>query len=215
MLPRCVVVKRLIHVLTRGCSMFGSPLVARALASTGVRVASRSISFGVATVGDTSFSVASFGAAPAFRGGSTTPVIVPRRNACGTKANDEIAAKATIVAVSIFLWDRTRRIMRGILAPPAVARGVLHVRVVNGTLRHTNGARHADESGMFRDAERAAVGVKSGRDFFGIRGVDIVAIGLFWLLLALVSAAARELDPRIPGVPFRLARAALNATMIE
>ena len=97
----------------------------------------------------------------------------------------------------------------------APARAVLHVRVVNGTSRHTNGARHADERGMFRDVPDSAVGVKSGRDFFGIRGVDVAAIGLFWLLLALVSAAARELDPRIPGVPFRLARAALNATMIE
>jgi two-component system LytT family sensor kinase len=68
---------------------------------------------------------------------------------------------------------------------------------------------------MFTDVRDTPVGMKSGRDFFGIRGVDVAAIGLFWLLIALVSAAARELDPRIPGVPFRLARAALNATMVE
>lgn len=80
----------------------------------------------------------------------------------------------------------------------------------------TSGARHADERGMFRDApSRDDAGMTSGRDHYAIRTVDVGAVGLFWLLLALVSAAARELDPRIPGVPHRIAHAALMSTIVE
>lgn len=55
----------------------------------------------------------------------------------------------------------------------------------------------------------------SGHYYFGIRGVDAVAVVAFWLLLALVTAAARELDPGIPGVPPHVARAALTTTIVE
>lgn len=67
-------------------------------------------------------------------------------------------------------------------------------------------ARYAvDESGLSR----------SGREYYGLRTVDLVAIGLFWSFLALVSAAARELDPRIPGVSPRIMSAVLAATYVE
>ena len=69
---------------------------------------------------------------------------------------------------------------------------------------------------MFRDAQTPAESaVRSERDYFDIRVVDVAAVGAFWLILAVVSAAARELDPRIPGVPHRIAHAALNATLVE
>lgn len=55
----------------------------------------------------------------------------------------------------------------------------------------------------------------SGREYYGIRGADVLAIGLFWGFLALVSAAARELDPRIPGVSQRVMSAVHTATYAE
>jgi two-component system, LytTR family, sensor kinase len=45
--------------------------------------------------------------------------------------------------------------------------------------------------------------------------VDLLAIGIFWTMLALVSAAARELDPRIPGVPGPVMAAVLRSTYAE
>jgi signal transduction histidine kinase len=54
-----------------------------------------------------------------------------------------------------------------------------------------------------------------GREYYPIRPVDLLAISLFWTLLAIVSAASRELDPRIPGIPGSIASAVLNATYIE
>jgi two-component system LytT family sensor kinase len=55
----------------------------------------------------------------------------------------------------------------------------------------------------------------SGREYYPLRTIDLIAIGLFWTFLALVSAAARELDPRIPGVPPRITSAVLTATYVE
>lgn len=55
----------------------------------------------------------------------------------------------------------------------------------------------------------------SGREYYPIRPIDLLAIGLFWTLLAFISAASRELDPRIPDIPGRVAAAVQNATYIE
>jgi two-component system LytT family sensor kinase len=55
----------------------------------------------------------------------------------------------------------------------------------------------------------------SGREHYAVRPVDLVAIALFWLFLALVSVAARELDPRIPGVPPRIMSAVHLVTYAE
>jgi two-component system LytT family sensor kinase len=55
----------------------------------------------------------------------------------------------------------------------------------------------------------------SGHEHYGLRGVDVFAVAVFWTFLALVSAAARELDPRIPGVPPRVMSAVLSATYVE
>jgi two-component system LytT family sensor kinase len=62
-----------------------------------------------------------------------------------------------------------------------------------------------DESGVER----------GGRERYGIRAVDVLAIALFWTFLALVSAAARELDPRIPGVSQRVMYAVHRGTFAE
>src|SRR5436309_10659940 len=53
------------------------------------------------------------------------------------------------------------------------------------------------------------------REYYPLRPVALVAIVLFWSFLAFVSAAGRELDPRIPGVPSTVASAVLNATYVE
>jgi two-component system LytT family sensor kinase len=68
---------------------------------------------------------------------------------------------------------------------------------------------------MFMPATEEAGAGWSGRDHYPLRAVDLVAIGLFWAFLALVSAAARELDPRIPGVSPRILSAVLTATYVE
>lgn len=56
---------------------------------------------------------------------------------------------------------------------------------------------------------------RSGPEHYAVRPVDLLAIGLFWLFLALVSVAARELDPRIPGVPSRIMSAVHMVTYAE
>jgi len=56
---------------------------------------------------------------------------------------------------------------------------------------------------------------RSGREYYGVRAVDLLAIGLFWTFLAVVSAAARELDPRIPGVSPRVMSVVHMATFAE
>ena len=43
----------------------------------------------------------------------------------------------------------------------------------------------------------------------------MLAVVAFWALMALISAASRELDPRVPGLAPRLTTAVLNATYVE
>lgn len=54
-----------------------------------------------------------------------------------------------------------------------------------------------------------------GREYWSIRGIDLLAIALFWSLLALISAAGRELDPRIPGLPPRVMTAVATSMYVE
>lgn len=55
----------------------------------------------------------------------------------------------------------------------------------------------------------------SDRERYPIRSVDVVAVVLFWGLLAMVSTASRELDPRFPGVPELVVTAVVRATHLE
>lgn len=55
----------------------------------------------------------------------------------------------------------------------------------------------------------------SRREHYPIRPVDVVAVVLFWTLVAFISAAGRELDPRIPGLPGRLTSAVIRAAYVE
>ena len=55
----------------------------------------------------------------------------------------------------------------------------------------------------------------SGREYYPIRGIDLLAILAFWALLAVVSGVSRELDPRIPGLPSRVVSAVVMATYLE
>ena len=54
-----------------------------------------------------------------------------------------------------------------------------------------------------------------GREYYPIRGIDLLAILAFWALLAVVSGVSRELDPRIPGLPSRVVSAVVMATYLE
>src|SRR5947208_4514358 len=53
------------------------------------------------------------------------------------------------------------------------------------------------------------------REYYPLRGVDLLAIALFWAFLALISAVGRELDPRIPDLPPRVVSAVLSVTYVE
>jgi two-component system LytT family sensor kinase len=55
---------------------------------------------------------------------------------------------------------------------------------------------------------------RSGREYYSIRVIDVVAVALFWTFLAFLSAASRELDPRVP-IPGPVASAVVTATYIE
>lgn len=55
----------------------------------------------------------------------------------------------------------------------------------------------------------------SRREHYPLRLTDVLAVIAFWGLLALISAAGRELDPRIPGLPPRMTTAVVRATYIE
>lgn len=55
----------------------------------------------------------------------------------------------------------------------------------------------------------------SGREHYPLRVVDVLAIGLFWTLLGVISGAVRELDPRIPGISSRVMSAVAAATYVE
>ena len=50
---------------------------------------------------------------------------------------------------------------------------------------------------------------------YPLRVTDVAAVVAFWTLLALISAAGRELDPRIPGLSPRMTSAVVRATYVE
>lgn len=56
---------------------------------------------------------------------------------------------------------------------------------------------------------------RSGREHYPLRAIDVFAISVFWALLALVSAASRSLDPRIPDIPAGITSAVVTATHVE
>jgi two-component system LytT family sensor kinase len=62
----------------------------------------------------------------------------------------------------------------------------------------------SDHSGSERDGE-----------YYPLRAADFAAIGLFWLMVAMISAVSRNLDPRIPDIPNRVASAVITGTYIE
>jgi signal transduction histidine kinase len=55
----------------------------------------------------------------------------------------------------------------------------------------------------------------SKREYYPLRGADVLAVAVFWTFLGFVSSASRQLDPRIPGVPPRVVAAVVNATYVE
>jgi len=55
----------------------------------------------------------------------------------------------------------------------------------------------------------------SRREYYPLRAVDLLAIVLFWGILAIISTVGRELDPRIPGIPSRVMSAVVTATYVE
>lgn len=54
-----------------------------------------------------------------------------------------------------------------------------------------------------------------GREFYALRAVDVLAVAAFWATLAFISAASRELDPRIPGLARGMTVAVVRATYVE
>ena len=52
------------------------------------------------------------------------------------------------------------------------------------------------------------------REYYPLRAVDIAAIVLFWLSLAVFSSLGRQLDPRITGLPPRVIVAVVRATHV-
>ena len=55
----------------------------------------------------------------------------------------------------------------------------------------------------------------SRREAYPLRVVDVVAVGAFWLLLGIISAVGRQLDPRIPGLASPVVEAVVRATYVE
>jgi signal transduction histidine kinase len=55
----------------------------------------------------------------------------------------------------------------------------------------------------------------SKREYYPVRPIDVVAIGAFWSVLAFISAAGRELDPRIPGIPGPVMTAVVTVSFVE
>jgi signal transduction histidine kinase len=55
----------------------------------------------------------------------------------------------------------------------------------------------------------------SGREYYALRAIDVLAVVLFWAFLAFVSAASRELDPRVPGLPPNVVSAVVRSTHLE
>lgn len=56
---------------------------------------------------------------------------------------------------------------------------------------------------------------RSGPEYYPLRAVDLLAIGTFWAVIALVSAVGRDLDPRIPDIPNRVMAAVVTASHVE
>ena len=52
-------------------------------------------------------------------------------------------------------------------------------------------------------------------EHYPLRSMDVFAVIAFWALIALISAASRELDPRIPGLPRPVISAVQRATYVE
>ena len=83
-----------------------------------------------------------------------------------------------------------------------------------------NGVLHAHERGMIPSMDGSVtadqLATKPGqREFYPLRVVDLLAIGLFWTSLAIISAVGRELDPRIPGLSDRITSAVVTAAHVE
>jgi signal transduction histidine kinase len=57
--------------------------------------------------------------------------------------------------------------------------------------------------------------VQSGREYYALRTVDVLATGAFWLVLGIISAVGRQLDPRIPGLSSPVVDAVVRATYVE
>ena len=55
----------------------------------------------------------------------------------------------------------------------------------------------------------------SRRERYPLRVADVVAVGAFWLLLGIISAVGRRLDPRIPGLASPIVEAVVRATYVE
>ena len=55
----------------------------------------------------------------------------------------------------------------------------------------------------------------SKREYYPLRAIDVVAIVAFWSVLAFISAAGRELDPRIPGIPGPVMTAVVTVSFVE
>jgi two-component system LytT family sensor kinase len=53
------------------------------------------------------------------------------------------------------------------------------------------------------------------REHYPLRATDVLAVVAFWALIALISAASRELDPRIPGLPRPVVSAVQHAAYVE
>ena len=71
---------------------------------------------------------------------------------------------------------------------------------------------------MIRPMDGIAVTAESasgGREYYPVRGIDVLAIVTFWALLSVVSGVGRELDPRIPGLPSPVVSAVVIATYFE
>jgi two-component system LytT family sensor kinase len=55
----------------------------------------------------------------------------------------------------------------------------------------------------------------SRREYYPVRPIDVAAIVAFWTVLALISTAGRELDPRIPGIPSAVMTAVVTVSYVE
>ena len=56
---------------------------------------------------------------------------------------------------------------------------------------------------------------RPAREYYPLRPVDVLAVGVFWSLLGIISAVGRQLDPRIPGLASPIVEAVVRATYVE